>query len=100
MSKEFITLGSIDIEKQKTYCHKGSISIYDVNIDAIVVSNKVPFTKKSFKYFIGNKDCYDDVIPLCIKLLKMTAYRKDFYEPKYMSFFTKETELLEKYNEI
>ena len=31
------------------------ISVYDANINRIVVSNKVPFGKKSFKYFIGYK---------------------------------------------
>ena len=30
----------------------------------------------------------------------MSAYRKDFPETKYMSFFIKYDELLEKYNEI
>ena len=33
-------------------------------------------------------------------LLKMTAYRKDFDETKYMSFLKKDDELLKKYNEI
>ena len=27
--------------------------MYDVNIDRILVSNKVPFGKKGFKYFVG-----------------------------------------------
>ena len=30
----------------------------------------------------------------------MNAYRKDFDETKYMFFFRKDDELLEKYNEI
>ena len=30
----------------------------------------------------------------------MTAYRRDFYETKYMSFFIKDDKLFEKYNEI
>ena len=30
----------------------------------------------------------------------MTAYRRDFYETKYISFFIKDDKLLEKYNEI
>ena len=30
----------------------------------------------------------------------MTAYRKDFDKTKYMSFSTKDDELLEKYNDI
>ena len=38
--------------------------------------------------------------PSCIFLLKMSAYRRDFDETKYMSFLIKDDELLEKYNEI
>ena len=42
--------------KQKFYQHKGAISIKNADIDKIIVSNKVPFGKKGFKYFIGYKD--------------------------------------------
>ena len=36
---------------------------------------------------------------LCIFLPKMNAYRRDFDESKYMYFFRKDDELLERYNE-
>ena len=35
---------------------KSAISINDVDISKIVVSNRVLFGKKGFKYFIGYKD--------------------------------------------
>ena len=38
--------------------------------------------------------------PLCTLLSKMSAYRRDFDETKYMSFLTKDDELFEKCNEI
>ena len=38
--------------------------------------------KKGFKYFIG----YNNDEPLCIIILKMRGYLKDFDESKYMSF--------------
>ena len=38
--------------------------------------------------------------PLCVFLPKMTAYRKDFDETKYISVLRKDNELLEKCNEI
>ena len=38
--------------------------------------------------------------PLCIVLPKMSSYRRDFDETKYISFLIKDDELLEKYNEI
>ena len=47
MSKEIKTFGNIVVKKQS------SISIFDVNIGKIVVSNKVPFGKKKIKYFTG-----------------------------------------------
>ena len=62
------------------------------------MSNKVPFEKKGFKYFICYKD--GNVIPLCISLSKISAYRRDFDETKNMSLLIKDDELLEKYNEI
>ena len=37
---------------------------------------------------------------LCIFLPKIRAYKRDFDEAKYMSFFIKDDELLEKYNKI
>ena len=37
---------------------------------------------------------------LCVFLLKMSTYRRDFDETKYMSFLIRGDELLEKYNGI
>ena len=44
-------LGDIEIQKLKNHYHKG-----DVDINKIVVSNKVCFGKKRFKDFIGYKE--------------------------------------------
>ena len=65
----------------------------------MVVSNRVSFAKNEFRYFTGYKDA-ENFRPLCILLTKMSAYRKGFNKTKYMSFFIKDDELLEKYNEI
>ena len=46
MGKETITFGKIEVEKQKFHQHKSPISIYDVNIDRIVIPNKVLFDVK------------------------------------------------------
>ena len=40
------------------------------------------------------------VQPLCIFYSKMSAYRRNFDETKYISFLIKDDKLLEKYNEI
>ena len=98
--KKTIKFGDIEIEKQKFHQQKGPISIKNVDINKIVVaSNDVSFGKEGFKYFIGYKDATKSR-RLCIFLQKMTAYRKDFDETKYMSFFIKDHELWQKYNEI
>ena len=39
-------------------------------------------------------------MPLCIFLPKMSAYRKDFDETKYVPFLIIDDKLLEKYNEL
>ena len=56
MEKTVIKFDDIKIPKQKFHQHKRPISIKNVDIDKIVVSSKVPFVKKGFKYCIGYKD--------------------------------------------
>ena len=46
MGEEMITFGDIEVEKHKFHQHKSSVSIYDVNVDRIRLSNKVPFSRK------------------------------------------------------
>ena len=54
--EKVIKFGDIEIQKQNFHQHEGTISIKNTDINKIVVSNKVPFGKKEFKYFIGYKD--------------------------------------------
>ena len=48
MEKTIIKFGDIEIEKQKFYQHKKPISIKDIDINKIIISNKVSFGKKGF----------------------------------------------------
>ena len=73
--------------------------INNTDINKTVVSNKFSFGKNVFKYFIGYKDV-KKVRPLCILLPKISQYRRDFDETKYMPFLIKENALSEKYNKI
>ena len=101
MEKTFIKFGGMEIEKQKFHQHKRPVSIQIliiIDIDKIVVSNKVSFGEKGFKYFIGYKDA--KIRLLYIFPPKMSAYRRDFDETKYMFLLIKDDELLEKSNEI
>ena len=65
-----------EIQKQKLDQHKRPISIRNIDINKIVVSNTVSFGGKEFNYFICYKDA-QKVRPLCMFLLKMTPYRKE-----------------------
>ena len=53
---ENITVGNSEVEKHNFHQQKSRISIYDVNVDKIVVCSRVPFRKMGFN---GNKDRYD-----------------------------------------
>ena len=48
MGKEIITFSNIEVEKHKFHQHKSPISIHDLNLDRIVVSNRVAFGKSGF----------------------------------------------------
>ena len=86
-------------EKHKFHQQKDPISINNTDINKIVVSSKVSFGKKDFKYFIGYTN-NKKVRPLCILFPKMSAYRRDFDETKYMTLLIVDDEFLEKYNDI
>ena len=45
-----------NIKSQKFYHNKEPISIKKIDINKIVISNKISFGKEGFKYFIGCKD--------------------------------------------
>ena len=90
---------TLKLKKYKFHQHESPIFIDKIDINEILVSNKVSFGQKDFKYFIGYTDA-KKVRPLSIFLLKMNAYRRDFDKTKYMSFSIKDEKSLEKYNEI
>ena len=75
----------LKLKKKKQFHQYKSISIDNIDINKIIVSNKVSFGKKDFKYFIGYKDAK-----------KISTYRRDFDKTKCMPFFIKDENLLEK----
>ena len=54
--KTFIKFRDIVNQKEKSHQHKGLVSVKNIDINKVVVSNKVSFSKKWFKYFTGYKD--------------------------------------------
>ena len=64
------------LKSNYNYQHKRPISIYNIDVNKVVVSNK-----NDFKYFIGYKDA-NKIRPIIISLPKMSAFRIDFYKTK------------------
>ena len=56
MDKTNIKFDDTEIGKCKFHQYKSHISIDNTDVNKIVVSNKVSFGKKDFKYFIGYRD--------------------------------------------
>ena len=56
MEITIIKFGDTEVEKHKFHQYKKLILIKNVDFNKIVVSNKVYFGKKGFKYFISYKD--------------------------------------------
>ena len=88
MEKTITKPGDIEIKKQKFHKHRRPISIKNISINKIVVSNKVSSGKNDFKYFIGRKDA-KKIRHLCVFFPKASAYRRDFDETKYQVFLKK-----------
>ena len=53
MGKKILTFDDIEIERNKFYHHKGPTFLEDADIEKQLISNKISFGEKSYKYFIG-----------------------------------------------
>ena len=70
-----------EINEYKFHQYKSPISINDIDINEIVVSNKLPFGQQGFKYFISYK--YNKrIIPLCLMFPEISIYKRNFYKTK------------------
>ena len=78
MGKEILKFGDIKIRKNEFYHNKTPIFLKDVDIKKVLVSNKISFVAKNYKYFIGY--LYNDhkVKPLHIMLPKASVYKKSY----------------------
>ena len=101
MGKENLTLVDTEIEKNDFYNKKTPVPLRGVGIQKVLVSKKICFDEKSYKYFIGclNNDC--KVKTLHIMLPKTSVYVKSYDgQTKWMYFLIENDDLLEKYNTI
>ena len=96
MSEKTLKFKSIWLDKKELHKSKEPIHLISVILDQIVVSDKFKHNNKGFGYQEG-----EIIKPLCIILPQMSGYIKYFeYGAKNMSFFIKNNEVLDKYNEI
>ena len=100
MSLKTIKFGDKEIDRKEFYSSKQAIPLDSVDLDKIVVSNKLKISDTTYKYFCGYLN--NDIIqPLCVILPQMNGYIKYFDDGgKNMSFVTDDEEVYEKYNEI
>ena len=88
------------MSKKKIYENKKAVSLREVEVDKIVVSNKIKVNNDISKVFIGYVDD-NDLIPLCFILPQMSGWIKYFKNGgKNMSFKIEDEEVYLKYNEI
>ena len=100
MSGKALKINNIRLNKNEFHKSKEPIDLMSVNVDQIVVSDKFKHNNEGFKYFIGYQEG-GIVKPLYIILPQISGYIKYFENGgKNMSFFIKNDEVLDKYNEI
>ena len=87
--------------KNEFYHHKTPIFLKDIDIEKVLVSNKISSGEKSYKYFSGYLYNDDKVKSLLIMLPKTSTYVKSYDgQTKWMYFLIEDDGLLEKYNAV
>ena len=88
--------------KKNFFHHKTAIFWGDVDIEKVLVSNKISFGKKKrYKHFIGYLYNGNEVKPLNKILSKTSAYVKSYNgQTKWMYVLIENDDFLEKYNTI
>ena len=100
ISEKTLKFNNIILNKKEFHKSKHPIDLSLVSVDRIVVSDKFKHSDEGFKYFIGYEKG-EIVKPLCIILPQMNGYIKYFDNGgKNMSFFIRDDEVLDKYNEV
>ena len=97
-----VYLGENGIIKSAFDKNKRPININEVDIEEIVLSHKVSYSKDSLKYFIGYRHKGNAFpSPLCVKLPQMNAYAKCFDKNnKYINLLVNDKEISKEYSEI
>ena len=94
ISQEILTFRNNEIETHKSYRHKNPIFLEDVDIEKVLVFNKISSGEKNYKYFIGYLYNGYKVKALYRVLLKPSAYVKSYDgQTKWMTFLIKNDDL-------
>ena len=73
-----LNFGDIEESKKEFYDSKKAVSLNVVDINNVVVSNKIKGNNETSKYFIGYMADVDVVTPFFIILPQMSGYIKHF----------------------
>ena len=96
-----LVFNDVEISKKDFYAAKKVILLNLVDINDIVVSNKVKNNNDANKYFIGYLNDVDEISPLYTILPQMSGYIKYFENGgKNMSFKIEDESVYLKYNQI
>ena len=95
-----LVLNNVEMSKKEFYDAKKAIPLNLIDINSIVVSNKVK-NNETGKYFIGYLNSIDGISPLCIILPQKSGYIKYFENGgKNLSFKIEDDNVYIKYNQI
>ena len=90
------------MKKKKHHNHHKTQNLSkDIDIEKVLVSNKIFFRENNYKFFIGYLHNDKKVKPLYIMIPKTSAYVKSYdRQTKCMYFLVEDDKLLEKYKTI
>ena len=95
MSKDILTFDNTEFEKNKVYLHKTPILLEDVDIEKVLLSNKISLDETNYKYLYNNHE----VKSLHIIPPNTSAYVKIYDgQTKWMYFLIEDGDLIEIYN--
>ena len=101
MGKEILNFSDIEIGKNKFYHHESPILFKDLDIERVLVSNKISLGEKNCKYFIDYLYNDQKVKQLHIMLSKTSTYvRSCDGQTKWIYFLIENDDLLKKHNTI
>ena len=91
--------GDIEIETHKFHCYRNQSFLEDVDIDSVLLSNKIFSDKKKYKHFTGYSYNNYKIKQMQIMFPKTSLYVKSYDgQTNWMYFFIDNDDFLEKYN--